>query len=157
MTGGLSRRRLMIASGAASTACLPGCAALAPIPVRPPATYSSAADFVAALAARQVSSLELVDASIERIETFGTRDPPDLIERTDYVYDDAGQRTEEIHRDPRAPDERLLETAAQPCAILTITGDPRVETTLRCLDASRSTSLRRMRPARGHARPGAGR
>ena len=68
----MRRRELMIAAGAAA-ACLPGCAARSAAATRPAEAYSSAADLVAALAARQVSSLELVDASIRRIETLDPR------------------------------------------------------------------------------------
>ena len=69
----MSRRDLLIAAGAAGAASLPGCASHAPAAARPAGAYSSARDLVAALAARQVSSLELVDASIKRIETFDPR------------------------------------------------------------------------------------
>ena len=69
----MSRRDLLIAAGAAGSTCLSGCASRPPAAARSTGAYSSAADLVAGLATRQVSSLELVDASIKRIETYDPR------------------------------------------------------------------------------------
>src|SRR4051794_1929981 len=101
-----NRRDVLIAASAASAAMLAGGTHAQPTSSavgKPDLSYRSAKELVAALAARQLSAVELVDQSITRIEAFDTRVNAVVVRDFDRARAAAREADAAVSRGERRP------------------------------------------------------
>src|SRR6266849_3031777 len=106
MDASFNRRDLLIAAGATSGAMLGGCVTSQTMPrttTSGSVTYRSARELLAALAVRQVSSAELVNLAIARIETYDSRLNAVVVRDFERARVAAGEADAALARGERRP------------------------------------------------------